>query len=391
MRIVCAVLFLFSLVTARAIPAGSDTLNFVRASIVICSQDVPIYSAFGHCAIRMQCPSAGLDYCFSLELEPGLGDYIKYFQGRTRAGIHADPTPEFVEAMREDGRGIEQYELNITLPEKRLLWKQLDEDMMRGQVHEFNLFNTNCVQVSLAAIERALTTDSMAYSVPPLLRMKSGGILRSACRYSPWTEFLLVSIYGAAMDRHVPLANCLSPETIVLLLGQSRLVDIKTGKSRPVFRYGATTLLQKTRNPVASWFTPMVCFLILLVAVVAVTVGEKRCGLRKAAMVTDVALLVFQTLVGLLLVYMAVSSNLFGSRWNWYLIPFNPVPALLWLTCRKRNWYPRTYLAYTVILVLFVCATPLSEQTDIPHALLCAAMAVRTAAHITNKNINKRK
>lgn len=389
MKIVCAVLFLFSLVTVRAAPADSDTLDFVRASIVICSQDVPIYSAFGHCAIRMQCPSAGLDYCFSLELEPGLADYIKYFQGRVRAGIYADPTPEFVENMREEGRGIEQYELNLTLPEKRLLWKQLDEDMMRGQVHEFNLINTNCVQVSLDAIERSLTTDSMAYSVPPVLRMKGGEILRSACRYSPWTEFLLVSIYGAAMDRHAPLANSLSPETIVLLLGRSHLVDIKSGKARPVFRHMPTTLLPKAREPVASWFTPMVCFLVLLVAVVAVTVGERRYGLRKAAMVTDAALLVFQTLVGLLLVYMAVSSNLFGSRWNWYLIPFNPIPALLWLTCRKRSWYPRTYSVYTVILVLFVCATPLSEQTDIPHALICAAMAVRTAAHITNKNTNK--
>lgn len=401
MKIVGAMLFLFVSIMAMAVPqnaipaddslassqaasADSDTLNFVRTSIIISSQDVPIYSALGHCAIRMQCPSADLDYCFSLELEPGLGDYVKYFQGRTLAGIYAEPTREFIEMMRKDGRGIEQYELNLTLPEKRLLWKQLDEDMMRGQVHEFNLINTNCVQVSLTAIERALTTDSIEYNVPSLLRMKSGEILRSACRYSPWTEFLFTSIAGAIMDRHVPIANCLSPETIVLLLGQSRFVDIQSGKSRTVFRHKPTTLLKKTKEPVALWLTPSACFLILFVAVTVITLGEKKYGWHRIAMITDIMMLVFQTLAGMLLVYMAVSSNLFGSRWNWYLIPFNPIPALAWLLCRKRSWYAKTYLAYTAILILFVCATPLSVQLDIPHALLCATMAVRTAAHIKN-------
>lgn len=399
MKFVCVVLFLFVDFLAMAAPHGAvvagdasvaergvsvdgDSADFVRASIIISSQDVPIYSALGHCAIRMQCPSAGLDYCFSLELEPDVHDYIKYFQGRMKAAFYADSTEAFVKRMRMVGRGIRQYELNLTLPEKRLLWKLLDEDMMSGQVHDFNLINTNCVQVSLDAIERALISDRMVYDVPPILEMRSGEIMRDACRYSPWTEFLFASIAGAVMDRRVPLESCLSPETIVILLGRSHFVDKESGESRPVFKGSPTTLLDEARKPADVWFTPAVCFLLLLVAVVAVTVGEKWWRWRRAAMVTDGALLALQTLVGLLLVYMAVSANIFGSRWNWYLIPFNPIPAVLWLTCRKRSWYVWTYPTYTAILVLFVCATPLSVQLDLPHALLCAAMAVRTAAHI---------
>lgn len=369
-------------VTERAVSAEGDSVDFVRASIIISSQDVPIYSALGHCAIRMQCPSAGLDYCFSLELEPDVNDYIKYFQGRMKAAIYADPTEAFVEKMRIKGRGIVQYELNLTLPEKRLLWKLLDEEMMSGQMHDFNLINTNCVQASLDIIERALTSDRVAYNVPPILEKKSGESLRDACRYSPWTEFLFTSIAGAIMDHRVPLKSCLSPETIVILLGQSHFVDMESGESRPVFKGKPTTLLAQDREPADVWFTPVVCFLLLLVAVVAVTLGEKCRGWRTAAAVTDCALLILQTLVGLLLIYMAVSANIFGSRWNWYLIPFNPIPAMLWLTCRKRSWYVWTYPTYTAVLVLFVCATPLSVQLDLPHALFCAAMAVRTAAHI---------
>lgn len=376
---------------SQTVPADSDTLNFVRASIVIGSPDAPLYSAFGHCAIRMQCPSAGLDYCFSLELEPTAGNYIKYFSGKTKAGMYADPTKDYIEMFRKEGRGIEQYELNLTLPEKRLLWKHLDEDMMQGAVHDFNLISTNCVQASFLAIVNSLITDSIDYTIPPSLYWKSGRQVRNSCRFSPWGEFLLMSIAGGASDMHAPLANSLSPETLVQLFERSRLVDIKTGQSRPMFRYKPTTLLQKKREPQASWLTPLVFFSILLVITVAITIGEKRLGWRKPAMVADTLLFVFQTLVGILFVYMAISSNIFGTRWNWYLIPFNPLPAILWLLCRKKNWYHKTYLAYTVVLLLFICATPLSLQLDIPHAILCATMAVRTASHIETGRKKQRK
>ena len=43
----------------------------------------------------------------------------------------------------------------------------------------------------------------------------------------------------------------------------------------------------------------------------------------------------------------------------------------------KRNGFYKVYLFYTVVLVLFILATPLSEQLDLPHQLITATLAVR--------------
>ncbi len=91
-------------------------------------------------------------------------------------------------------------------------------------------------------------------------------------------------------------------------------------------------------------------------------------------------LFVFQSVAGILLLYLSAVSGLFGIHWNWYLIPFNPLPLVLWLCCRKQPWYPKVFVFYTVVLVLFILATPLSSQLDIEHQLITATLAIRCAA-----------
>ena len=119
----------------------------------------------------------------------------------------------------------------------------------------------------------------------------------------------------------------------------------------------------------------------LLLAVLLVTVLEWKPGWRRPAQVTDAVLLALQTAAGLLLVYMSTVASLFGTHWNWYLVVFNPVPAVVWLVWRHSRHYGQVYWFYTAVLVLFMLATPLSSQLDWQHQLVVAALAVRTGAH----------
>jgi hypothetical protein len=50
----------------------------------------------------MQCPSKKLDYCFTFEMESGLGGYLKFFGGQAKARFVAVPTKEYLtEYQRE--------------------------------------------------------------------------------------------------------------------------------------------------------------------------------------------------------------------------------------------------------------------------------------------------
>lgn len=127
----------------------------------------------------------------------------------------------------------------------------------------------------------------------------------------------------------------------------------------------------------ASPLTPTLVFGALLLVVTLFTLAQFRWRMRRAGRVLDVLLMVLVTVVGLFLIYTSFVSGLFGKHWNWYLIPFNPLPLIIWLIWRKRKGFYKVYLFYTAVLVLFILATPLSEQLDLPHQLITATLAVR--------------
>ena len=96
----------------------------------------------------------------------------------------------------------------------------------------------------------------------------------------------------------------------------------------------------------------------------------------------DIVLMIAQTLAGLFICYMTFFSSLYGASGNWYVVPFNPLPLLLWLLFRKKKGYTRLYLVYAAVLVLFIALTPVIEQIDLPHSLLVAVLAVRCMGKI---------
>ena len=106
-----------------------QTDGFVTASVLVASPGEEGYSTLGHCALRMECPVYGLDYCFSFEMNTGTAatDYLAFFSGQSPAGFVAMETPVYLQRFKDEGRGIVQYTLNLTPRQKQELWRRLDE------------------------------------------------------------------------------------------------------------------------------------------------------------------------------------------------------------------------------------------------------------------------
>lgn len=359
----------------------SDSSNFVISSLLTISPADAIYSSMGHCAIRMQCPSESLDYCFSLEMAALPGDYARFFSGQMKAAVVAIPTEEFLQAYREEGRGITQRELNLTLHEKQQLWRLLDEEVVKPPHLTFNFLNTNCVMMSMLMIERCLIHEQIDFrQLPPALQLDNGDLIRHHSADTPWAQFLYITLSGAACDGHEAMEYRLSPKMIVEVLENATIRGDST-TARPVFVGKPKQVLQATTKPQPFPITPTLLFGAILILTIAITIAEHYRLCLKTAKVLDILLFVFQVSAGIVLLYTSFVANLFGSHWNWYLIPTCLIPIFLWLTCRKRSWHRYLYLAYTAILVLFILATPLSSQLDLPHQLITATFATRTLAN----------
>ena len=356
----------------------SDSSDFVKASVVVSSPSDVIYSSMGHCALRMECPSEDLDYCFSLEMDAGPGDYLKFFNGEADAAVRAIPMSDYVKEYQKDGRGIRQYELNLTLHEKQLLWKNLDEEMVKPPHLKFNYLNTNCVMMVIIMVQNALIGEHVDYGkLPWYATTNNGDCVRHLTKATPWYQFLYITLFGSNCDGDFSLEYRMSPESLIEVFGNASIVG-NDGSNRPLFKSQPQELVHQTHFVKGSPLTPRIFFSILLILVIIITVGEWRWGWRKVAKTLDVLLFAMQFLFGLMLTYISTVSHLFVTRWNWYLIPFNPLPLLIHLCFSRRKEYGKIYLFYTIVLVLFILSTPLSSQLDIDHQLITAMLAIRT-------------
>lgn len=365
-----------------------DSSNFVKASLVVSSPTDIIYSSLGHCAIRMECPSEQLDYCFSLETNTRPGDYLKFFNGDAEAAVRAIPTEMYLEECRKEGRGVDQYEFNLTWHEKQQLWKSLDEEMMKPPHLKFNFLNTNCVMMVIIMIQNALIDESINYvEVPSYLTCDNGNGLRHLTRSTPWYQFIYITLSGAICDEYFSMEYRMTPISLPEVFGKAQIKG--SNGQRSLFKGTPVSLVRQTNFPSSSPFTPRLVFSILLLLVILITWCEWKRGCKHTACITDTILLALEFIIGVLLCYTTLATSLFAARWNWYLIPCNPLPLLLLLLFGKHKNFYKIYLLYTIILIAFIIATPLSSQLDIDHQLITAMFATRTASkYLKHKKIN---
>lgn len=359
-------------------PLLPDSSNFVTASLLVASPGTETVSAMGHSAIRLECPVHHLDYCFTLENNPEYGNLV-FLLGKAPTHDIAVPTNIFLQELANEKREVLQYELNLTLREKQELWHAADIEFTNEGHRLFNYsYNgtDNCTSICLELIEQSLIDEQLVVDeMPPILLENNATYFRHIARRSPWVQFLLITLGGTACDETWNMRNRMAPEMIIPVLSHSHFEGQEN--KRPALKGKAIELVTGKVTVTPSVVSPLVVFGGLLLLALLVTVLQHFGKATKAARVLDFVLFTLQVVVALFLLTSSCVGSIVGRHWNWYLIPFNLLPLLVWLLWRKRKGFFKVYLFYTVVLVLFILATPLSEQLDLPHQLITATLAVR--------------
>ena len=358
-----------------------DSSNFVTASLLVSEPLHALYSVFGHATLRMQCPAHRLDYVFTFESDPDFGTFMTGIAGKAKARYVAVPTDTYISDSRQSGRGLKQYKLNLTHHEKQRLWQLLDEEMMAGAYRNFNLLYTNCLTTSILNVQRCLIGEHMEWGeleYPQTLN--DGELFRHAVRHSPWAEFLFVTFGGSAYDRRSVQEYRLTPETIIPMLRTATFRNDSTGESRHVVTEEGVTLVESSGKDKPTPVTPTIVFGGLLLITVLVTAAEWMLRWRRLGAIYDAVLFSAQFVVCLLMFYVTFFSELFESKWNWYLIVFLPLPLLFWLL-RRKNSAPSLWLCYTILLVFFVLSTPFIGLLDWTHQLITGSLITRSISN----------
>ncbi len=341
----------------RATEAEEDE-DFVIASLLVASPGDVLYSCVGHACLRMQCPEHDLDYCFSYEGEPVEHQILRFFAGKLKMGMFAVPTEEFLSIYKKEQRGIMQYRLNLPLEAKRRLWKILDDRMMEGANLPYDYLKRGCAQTTIQFLIQSLDTIPIQFAPWTEKYDKTVRELTVAqLDDAPWNRLYLLTIVGNRADADCPPVERITMPADLVEVLQGATID---GKS--IISEAPVELIHVEKAMGHTWFTPMLLAILLLLFSVA------NFWLRWSFI--DWLLLGLQCLLGVFLTYLVFISDLPCTEWNWLLIPFNPLPLLLW------HWRCHWALAFAVILAgwgLVMCFYP-HQLIDWPYVVLVVSL-----------------
>ena len=377
----------------------------LTTSLLICQPGRTFYSGFGHCALRLQCPSRGLDVTFTYALDDNLANRIAMFRGKGAGRYSSVKTEAFLEEYVRDGRGVMDYPINISVEQTRALWQILDGENASPRYRQYNFLHTNCSSMCFYALERVMKGEQIVWN--GLTEGCTGTYRNFVWHVSarrPWTGLFWSTILGSTGEEKGQLEDKLAPMLIEPVITQAT-IHSKTDRpidNRPFLQDEPTQLVAHTLTYPHNPFTPTVIFSLLLGISVVVSLlelkrstsqrvnkstsqqvnGSTSQQVNKSTGLFDALILAFQTLVGLFIFYLSCLSHMVGAAHNWNLLLFNPLPFLLWLCFRRRKWYPKVYPLYAAVILLYVASCAWQPTVTLPHVLFALALLVRIAIKI---------
>ena len=181
----------------------------------------------GHAFLRLQCPTFGLDYCFSYESEKIKGQLWDYLTGKLKMGMYAIPTQEYIEDYRIWKRAVHEYHINMPPEAEQRLWEQMDNHMLAEQEMQMNLIQFGCANSLLRYVERALLPTQIEYNWPEKFKTKTAmQITEEHLECYPWTVLLLHVTAGKEYARlTTPKQKILFPMDLLEVWSQSTIND----------------------------------------------------------------------------------------------------------------------------------------------------------------------
>ena len=313
----------------------------------------------GHAFLRLQCPTFGLDYCFSYEGENVNDNLYRYVSGQTKMGMFAVPTNEYLEDYRKWNRSVHEYFLALPPDAEQRLWEIMDNHLTKGIVLRQDLNKYGCAITVVRYVKKALEDTPIVYAQDEdLERMTRREIGYRSLENHPWLRLVSMVMTDNKADKNIPI-----DEKLIVPADLASVWPQATLQGQPFATYIGDIVQGAPLDDSKPWFTP----LLAAIWVVLITLGF---AFTKYPY-WDWLLLGVQAMSGFVLIFLWLVMREFGSAAYIIMVLFNPLPLLLW---RWRRYWSLPYaIALLIGVVVLFC---------LPHMLVDPAVLVLTVAYI---------
>ena len=313
----------------------------------------------GHAFLRLQCPTFGLDNCFSYEGENVNDNLYRYLSGRTKMGMFAIPTDTYLEDYRKWNRSVHEYVLALPPEAEQRLWEIMDNHVTKGTVLRQDLNKYGCAITVVKYVKKALEETPIEYAHDDeweqMTRREIG--YRSQANH-PWLRLFTMVMTDSKADESLPVdEKLIIPSDLAAVWQQATIGGV------PMATYTGDVVAGEPLDESKLWFTPMWAAVLLLL----VTIGFAftRYPYWEGLMIG------VQAIGGCVLIFLWFIMREFGESAYILMVLFNPLPLLLW------RW--RTYWALPYAMVLLLGVAVLA---CLPHMLVDPAILVLTLSYV---------
>ena len=357
-RIVC---FLLVLLSFEGVFAEYTPSESAQISVLVCSPGEPIYSQFGHAAIRVCDTAKDVDVVFDygvFEIDNVLSFAWNFLTGEMYYLLDARPY-HFTKTIYEyEQRGIVEYTLNLTQQEKEQLCKYLLWNLKpQNKSYLYNFFDDNCATRIRDIIENVCGDVEWSMEEQETWR-------QTLLRYmgeSSWEAWGSNLGLGLPADKMMTVWDMMFVPDYLGKCIENGIVtkeDAATGKLETKNVTASTRILLEGRlSPKLSWWNnASVMLWLAFVLILIVTVFEIK---RKKRFVLCDSLIFF--VLGLLgcfvwiTSFFSVHSLVFPNCNALWLTPLHMIFALVFFIPSWRNitkWYIPFSVAMVVVYVL---------------------------------------
>lgn len=341
-----------------------DRLDPDFVTVSLCVADPTDYKddalgTAGHAFLRLQCPTFGLDYCFSYEGESVNDNLYRYLSGQTKMGMFAVPTGEYLEDYRKWDRSVHEYKLAIPAEAEQRLWEIMDNHITNGITLRQDLNKYGCAITVVRYVKKALGETPIVYAPDEELEnMTRREIGYHSLANHPWLRLVSMIFTDNKADDALPIDEKLFvPADLAVVWQRASL------QGQPFATYLGNIVEGAPADDSKPWFTPMLAAILVLLLTIGFACTRYPYW--------DWALLGVQALIGCVLLFLWIVMREFGGSAYLLMVLFNPLPLLLW---RWRRYWS---LSYAVALLIGV-----GVLLCMPHMLVDPAILVLTLAYI---------
>jgi len=344
-----------------------ETPDSLEISLLTCEPHLPIYSLYGHTAIRVRVLPFGQDFVVNYGVfDSSVSNfYLRFAFGLTDYSVGVVPFSFFKYEYSSYGCGVIQQVLDLTASEKARFMMALQENLRPENIeYRYNYFYDNCTtrarDILLNSIERSVIAPPASDSVQTYREM-----IHAYNEDYPWARWGNDILLGVKSDLNTSQEQ--RQFLPINLMNDFDKMEIQSsdGTKHPLVKERFYVLEPGTQPTEDSFpLRPRICALLLLGLTIIITLIEWA-G-KRWLWGYDTLLMMLTGICGLILTAMLFSKHP-TVNFNLQLLLLQPLTLIFAIPVARKarkhmiHWW---WKAWTVLIVLFIIGSAFQSYAE---------------------------